>query len=230
VTDAEYDGWVALHCEATAANAEAAASLLSPLNRAAFEEWGATPGELGECTHRLLKYLRVPKFANEHAESVAIQLQEMRRERSTARVAPDRGPGAPDCALCGDSALVTVPHWLCVCVPADAPPYLVNFVDPRPGGVGDYGRLVCIDVRCTECQRGLHAKSRHPSLANYLRNFQGRISGRGVAELLAAHERAKAEHARGGAKGPGEEVWAALVERIRRRASVAGAREQGEAA
>jgi hypothetical protein len=227
VTDEHFKGWVTNHCEATAANAEAAASLLSPLNRAAFEEWGATPGELGECTSRLLRFLRVPKFANEHAEAVALQLLELRKERAaSARLSPDRGPGAPDCALCRDTALVTVPHWLCVCVPADGPPYLTNFVDPRPGGVGDYGRLVCIDVRCTECQRGLGAKSRHPSLASYLRNFGGRISGRGVVALLAEHERAQADRARGGPRGAQDETWAALVARVRRRS----AGEQTEAA
>lgn len=225
MTDVEYEGWVGLHCEAMAANAEAATSLLSPLNRAAFEEWGATPGELGECTSRLLRLLRVPKFANEHAEAVAVELRDLRRERKSARVIPDHGPNAPDCALCRDTALVTVPHFLCVCAPADGAGYLVNFVDPRPGGVGDYGRVVLMDVRCTECQRGLQAKTRHPSLASYVRRVGG-LSARSMVALLAAHEHAKAEHARRSTRGPDDVDWAALVARIKRRAEG----EQTEAA
>lgn len=237
MSDAEFEAWVEQHCEATAAPAEATASLLAESTRRAFGEWEATAGELGECTYRLIHGLKVPKFGNEHAEAVARELHLLRRERAAAgrphpgAAHPIGGPVAPGpwCPRCRDSGLVPVPLFLCVEVPHHGPPRLVA----HPG----YKTVLTGSVLCSEggCEPGRRLRDREgqrkrpdgqerrPTLAEYQRRF----GGVDVAGLLERHERELVAAARRRA-GPGAGDWAALVARIRARA--AGTYTEDEAA
>lgn len=224
MSDGEYAGWVGRHVEATAAPPEAAAALLSQFTREAFAEWGATPGELDDCTRRLIRGRRVPKFANEHADAVALELHHQRDEAARAE-RPDpaewyAAPRAVGCRLCGDTGLVTVPLFLCVEAPRYGPPRLV----PLPG----YRSPLVGAVLCSEpgCEPGRVARDREgrrqlpegkrprPTLAKYLERFRGVD----VVALLARYEReaVAAARRRPGADAPG---WAELVERLKARAT-----------
>lgn len=210
----EFDAWAKYHCELTAASAEVGVSLVA--SSAVFTEtWGATYAELCECTVRLLRGLRVPKFANEHAEAVARELMALRSE-AVAESRPDHSAAyyeSPKCLLCGGSGFVPVPHWLCVAQPVNDKPRLV----PYPGTK----RLVTGVVLCDRpgCERGdrvraLESKrdNPRPTFGRYLRLF----GGLDVREMLRAHERSVAEHCRRRG-GDGDAGFGAVVARIKQR-------------
>ncbi|TXI12371.1 MAG: hypothetical protein E6Q76_01085, partial [Rhizobium sp.] len=225
----EYEAWVAGHCEATAANAEAAAALLSEPVRRYFREQLATAGEMGECTYRLVAGSRVPRFAAEHSDAVAVELRGLRTERAQAR---RPGPaamraGAPVCGWCRDTGLVVVPHPACVEAPADGPPRLVAYQRDgiRYTGVVEVS-VLCDRPGCEPGRRVRDAEGKSPKPRPTLTRYTGAFAGAfNPVELLARHHRAVAERCRrAGGAGGGE--WAALVARIRARV----ARAQGEAA
>lgn len=194
-----FPGWVAMHCEATGAVPQTSATLIA--NRQSFvTDWSATAGELGECTHRLVSFLRVPKFPNEHAESIARELMLLRRERAEARdraaaatlAAPGRVPSVL-CRQCGDTGFVTVPLYLCVECPRDDPPRLV----PHPGYAGVLtGSVLCDRPDCAPGRRVRDAEAKvtrpRPTLTAYTRRF-GCVD---VVAMLREHERAVTEYAR----------------------------------
>ncbi|AMV30086.1 hypothetical protein VT84_37175 [Gemmata sp. SH-PL17] len=197
MSDAEFKGWVKLHCIATGAagNPETARTLVQ--NQGVFQDkYGATVGEMGECTDRLVSNARTPKFPNEHTDALVIELKALRRERSEALAAADpRDPGPapePKCELCRDLGLVDVPMPECVVVPPDGPARLV----PKAG----YRTVLTIPVRCDHkaCAAGaeLYRKGdRHPALSKY----RGPFRGVDPVQLLREHQRAELVQIRGGA-------------------------------
>jgi hypothetical protein len=218
MSDEEFDGWVGYHCELTAANPEAAASLLA--TRTVFiTDWSATYAELSECTVRLLRFLRVPKFANEHAEAVARELMTLRAERN-ARPAVDYSapvPSGPLCSTCGDTGLVAVPHPECICQPQDSPPYLRFYPGTKQIVTGAVlcdapGCLRGQDTRQRESKRD--TKRPRPTLTAFLRQF-GTLD---VVAMLRDHEREQAALARKRLADGGQSDMAALLRDIRRRA------------
>lgn len=183
MTSTEYFGWVRLHCEATGANVDASASLSSAVVRQCFAGLGATAGELGECTTRLIAGLRVPKFPSEHAESVLRELTFLRSERASD-AAPDHSDAyydSPRCGLCGGDGLVAVPIPQCV---------RYGRLLPRPGSRAvEIGAVLC---DAAECARGREAQVKEsarekprPSYGAYCRRF----GGLDLVGMLAAHER-----------------------------------------
>lgn len=222
MSGADYETWVGQHCEATGATVEAGVSLLAPASRRAFAEWDATTGELGECTYRLIRGRRVPKFASDHAEAVARELLQYRaevaadRRNDTATADPIGSAIAigPRCRWCRDSGLVTVPLWCCVEVPHHAPPRLV----PHPG----YRAVLTGSVLCDapECAPGRAARDvagRANKPRPGLRKYLSRFGGVNVVELLERHDREVVEHARRTApRGPCPfaEVFARMRARV----------------
>lgn len=222
-----FDGWVTLHCQATGANAEAAASLRA--NRRAFvDDWHSTPEELGECTHRLISRLRVPKWPNEHAEAVGRELNELRYERAAAGRVPKPDPvltarigTAPrpaECHFCNDTGFVPVPHPLCVERPADGPPRIACY----PGTRTVYtGVALCDQPDCLPGRRvrdaDARADKRRATLSGYLWQFRGA----NALALFAEYERGLLTVARRlpdfGGKAAGRAEFAAIVHSIKAR-------------
>lgn len=219
----EYEAWVGRHCDATAASHEAAVALVSQFCREAFVEWRATATELDACTRSLIRHRRVPKFANEHADAVSREMFDARGELAKAN-RPDPaatypiGGAVPDshrCRWCRDTGMVTVPLYLCVEVPRDAPPRLV----PHPG----YRSVLVGSVLCDQpdCDRGRAtrgAESKAGKPRPTLRKYLARLGGVNVVELLERHERETAEHARRTAS-PGANPFAEVIARLRARAN-----------
>ncbi len=195
MSDDEFFGWVDLHCVATGATPQAAETLIQ--NRSAFQKHGATVGEMGECTARLVSSARTPKFANEHTDALVLELKALRRERSEARAAADpKDPGPapePKCVLCRDSGLVDAPMPECVALPQGGPARLV----PKTG----YRAVLTIPIRCDHgaCAAGaeLYRKGdRHPVLSKYRAKFPKNVD---PVQMLRDHQRAELERLRGGA-------------------------------
>lgn len=169
MSDEEFEGWVALHRAATGASDDAERSLVE--NRATFAAWAATPGELGECTHRLMVGLRVPRFANEHVQAVGRELLALRAERD-AFARPDHSDEyyeTPRCPLCGGDGLVTVPLPKCVWQGR-----LVCFPGTR---VVRSGPVLCDEPQCVKGRKvrdeeGKRDKPR-PTYTAYCRRFGG---------------------------------------------------------
>lgn len=220
MTDDEFDGWVALHCEATAASAEAAASLLT--SRAVFvADWSATAAELGECTRRMLRNLRVPKWANEHAEAVGRELMALRRERD-ARPQVDFSAGAPEpprCPLCGGSGLVAVPHPLCVLRPHDGPPALGHYPGTR---MVVTGAVLCDAPDCEPGRDARHreAKRDRPRLAlnRYLAAL-GHVDAVGMLRQFERDQAAACRRAGGRRAGTWDELIGEIQKRNRKEAA-----------
>lgn len=187
MTAMDFEAWVELHCEATAASAEAAVALLA--NRAIFlNSWQASYAELSECTSRLIAKRRVPKFANEHSDAIGNELHHLRLER-TAEARPDHSKAfyvAPRCDLCHGTGFVSVPHPECVCQPSHSAPSLRFYPGTK--------RVVTVAVLCDrpECVPGrtarekeIHRKHPRPTLSRYLARF----GGLDVLSMLREHER-----------------------------------------
>lgn len=189
-SDAEYFGWVRLHCLATAANAEASASLVSEVARRSINGIDATAGELGECTQRLLDGLRVPKFASEHVEAVLRELRSLRAERATA-TAPDHSEeyyDAPRCRLCGGDGLVAVPVARCVWQGR-----LVDFPGMRSVLTG---AALCDERSCAKGREVRDKEARRDRPRATYTAYCRRFGGVDLAALLAEYERGLATAAR----------------------------------
>lgn len=133
-----YLEWVAMHSGATAAGAEATAALIAAKD-AALETWEATEIELWECTNRLLRTMRTPKFANEHVDAVGLELVALRRER-TAALSSAAGEVETSCATCGGAVFIIAAHPACI---RDGRLVLAN------------GKVMTTAVLCDLCPRGL---------------------------------------------------------------------------
>lgn len=213
--DAWYVEWVELHCEATGADNTTLKALLSPLVYAVLAgDGGATPEELGQVTVRLLARHETPKFANEHADAVGLELVRLREDRRAALLpAPVAAAGdfAPDCDACGGSGLVVVPVLACV----------------RGGRLylhRDSGRVVTGAVLCdrTGCSAGFAARERErhrtdsrprrPTLTQ-----ADRVAGCDLLQLHREFERQQAARRASAAPAAAGEHWAALVAALRSR-------------
>lgn len=130
-----YPAWVEHHCRATAAQ-EGTAAALETAGPIFADQYGPSEVEFLECTRRLVAGRRVPKFANDHTDAVALELERLREAAAT-----DRPTGAVEpCDWCADAGLVTVPHPKCVAG---------GLVVPHP----ETGRVYTAHVAC-RCDRG----------------------------------------------------------------------------
>lgn len=132
-----YFSWVDFHRKATAANADAVAALIVNED-IATGIWEATKEELEECTKRLIRTRRTPKFANEHADAIGTELVVLRSERQRAGFIAATPTGPSDCPNKCFRGILTAPL-----------PQLV-----RDGKTGrDLARQTCA-VLCDVCQCG----------------------------------------------------------------------------
>ena len=225
--DAWYPEWVSRHCDATGADAAAARALLSePVYEVLVSNGRATPGELGEVTVRLLARHGTPKFANEHADAVGLELVRLREDRRRAALPPPAaapGDAPPDCPACGGSGLATVPLPACVRVEraggAD-----VAFIVPHP----EYRRVLTGAVLCDRpgCAAGevVVARERHRADKKprrpTLTQAERAAGGADLPALLREYERRQAARCR--ASGPPDSAWAALVDSLTRKGRASG--------
>jgi len=112
-----FDVWAEQHCEATAAGAEAYRAIVANREIITGPAWATDRAELEEVTLRLVREMRVPKFANEHTDAIGLELIRLREERKLAALGPPVAPAgdfAPDCPACGGSGLAVIPLRVCV--------------------------------------------------------------------------------------------------------------------
>jgi len=214
-----YAEWVRLHCQATGADAAAARALLSEIVRAVLLNGGTTSEELGEVTARLVTRHETPKFANEHADAVGLELVRLREERRVATLpGPAAAPGnfAPDCPACGGSGLVVVPHARCV--------WQGRLVVHPDQGKLVTGAALCDGPGCaagevarTKERARVDNPPRRPTLSQVRRHH-----GCDVLAMLRQHERDQAAAARRRTGPAGDfPAMAAILERAKRRADAA---------
>lgn len=196
-----YFAWVAMHVEATAGGNEATAALIAAKD-VATDIWTATEEELWECTNRLLRTMRTPKFANEHVDAVGLELVALRSDRVKQSHPSPQSDSAFVCESCRGLGMIVVPHPLCV-----SQGKLVNF---RLRDGTDYGRIQCIAVICDECPQGeaeMSAQHRRSQLATEseewkrkkhmsLSTYRAAIDHADGIELLRKHTDKQAADAR----------------------------------
>jgi hypothetical protein len=223
-----YQEWAQFYCDQTGAN-PVMRNVVVGAKFSLVTQLGATVEELGAVLTRFITGARVPQFPTQVTNAIVSELRELREER--ARLGrPDASEDAwqpargPTCLVCGDTGLVTVPHRLCIrdrrisLGRRTAFRFLTGSVLCDRPGCGP-GRRARDDEQRRECGR----RGPRPTLGDYSRELNC-----DPVALLAEHEAAQADRARGGPRGPQDETWAALVARVRRRS--AGERTEGEAA
>lgn len=158
-----YTSWVLEHAKATAAGPDAVDAMLAAEEVVRF--WSATADELQECTRRLIRTFRTPKFPNEHIDAVGRELVLLRQERTRAEFStPAPSGGYYQCPNdCTDGQLI-VPHPRCV-LQGRIVPYSITLPN---GMVSRYGYVARIVVLCDMCPRGeaeIMAQARRSQLA-----------------------------------------------------------------
>ncbi len=204
-----FDGWVELHCEATAAGVDAARALLANRSLILGAAWHANQSELGEVTARLVAGCRVPKFANEHTDAIGKELVRLREERSHDNRAAPAGDFAADCPACGGSGLAVIPVRSCVW-------------DRRL--VLQHGRIITGAVLCDRpgCEAGRITREKETALADGRRrptlSACERLMGCDLVALLREYERDMAAKARRGLGDTGTfPALQAILDNARRR-------------
>lgn len=155
--------WVQNHLIATGGGEDAGETIIS--NRRVVDGyWKATEAEMYECTSRIIRNGRTPKFANEHMDRLGSELRELRAATTTdaanvyARQWED--PSARVVCVCDGTGLIVVPHPRCI--------WHGNLV-VHPGN----GRFYTVAVICDECDIG----------RDIIRREDDRVSRAGETEL-----------------------------------------------
>lgn len=176
-----FSGWVELHCIATGADADGKGRTRAAImeNRNIFlVDWKSTSLELGECTARLVRNNKTPKFPNEHCDAIGRELNELRVQRdrghNEAQAAALRdAANRRACSACDGTGLATIPHPKCL-------------IRGERGGwvlatARGNGRVMCCTVPCDrpECVAGDAVRAADKKY----RETKERLKGKSVATL-----------------------------------------------
>jgi hypothetical protein len=191
-----FSGWVKLHVQATGADAVTVRVLLANRLLILDPPWSATQAELGECTARLVRECRTPKFPNEHTDAVGKELARLREERRQALLGPPlAAPGdfAPDCPACGGSGLATIPVRACVW---DGRLVLHPTLRRVLTGAVLCDRPGCAAGERAQAAEGLRKLDDRLPRRPRLSQCERAVGGIDLPELLREEERRRAEEAR----------------------------------